>query len=612
MEYNIAQTEAIRHKDGPMLVIAGPGSGKTTVLTKRVQTLIDDYGVNPANILVITFTKAAATEMEKRFVALTGSSKGGSRVTFGTFHSVFFRILKAAYNYNVNSILKDEQKMQLLFHAVDKIDSRPDDINEFVNNIAGEISRVKSEGIDVDAYYSANCAEDDFRRIYKYYDGELKKARLIDFDDMLLYCHELLTARRDILAAWQNRYKYILIDEFQDINKMQYEVVKMLAEPENNLFIVGDDDQSIYGFRGSKPELMLNFEKDYPDAVKVLMDVNYRSTGNIVEAASRVIAANKNRFAKNIRTVNAPGAKIEIAEFNDINDQYDRVVSGIRDGINNGKKYSDYAVIFRTGAIAAPLTRRLMRQNVPFVMKGGVPNIFDHWIAKDIICYFNIAMGSRRRSDFLRIMNKPKRYVGRDYLTEEEISFESLEKYYEDKPWMTERLDKLQSDLAMMNSLNPYAAVNYLRRGVGYDDYLKEYAGEQGIDFKELTDTLDEIMESTRGFKNLKAWLDYTVEYTAGLLANRDIAPDSNAVALTTMHGSKGLEYDTVYIIDANEGITPHKKAVFDTDIEEERRMFYVAVTRARNYLNIFYSKKRYNKDMEISRFVASILQPDA
>lgn len=611
MEYNRAQTEAIRHKDGPMLVIAGPGSGKTTVLTRRVQTLIEDYGVNPANILVITFTKAAATEMENRFMALTGGNGNGSRVTFGTFHSVFFRILKAAYNYNVNNILREDRKMQLLYQAVDRIGCKPDDINEFVNNIAGEISRVKSDGTDINAYYSTNCAEEDFRRIYRYYDGALKKARLIDFDDMLLYCHELLTARKDILGAWQKRYKYILIDEFQDINKMQYEVMKLLAGPENNLFIVGDDDQSIYGFRGSRPEIMLNFEKDYPSALKVLLDVNYRSTGNIVEAAGRVIAANKNRFAKNIRTVNEPGDKIEIVEFSDINDQYDRVVSQIREGVARGKKYSDYAVIFRTSAIAAPLTRRLIRMNVPFVMKGGVPNIFDHWIARDIICYFNVAMGSRKRSDFLRIMNKPGRYVGRDYLTEDEISFEKLEKYYEDKPWMTERLDKMQTDLKMMSSMNPYAAVNYLRRGVGYDDYLKEYAGEQGIEFKELADTADEIMESTKGFKSLKAWIDYTAEYGEKLKENKESAQNSDVVILTTMHGSKGLEYDTVFIIDASEGITPHKKAVFDADIEEERRMFYVAVTRAKKHLNIFYARKRYNREMEVSRFVTSILGED-
>ena len=609
MEYNSSQREAINHNEGPMLVIAGPGSGKTTVLTRRIQTLVSNYGVSPSNILVITFTKAAAMEMERRYMALSGNGdSNGARVTFGTFHSVFFRILKAAYNYNVNNILREEQKMQFLYEAAEGIESKPDDINEFVQNIAGEISRVKSEGIDINVYYSSNCGQDDFRKIYRYYQSELRRRKLIDFDDMLLYCYELLSQRKDILKAWQDRYRYILIDEFQDINKLQYEVVKLLAKPEDNLFIVGDDDQSIYGFRGSKPEIMLNFEKDYPGAKKVMLDVNYRSTGNIVEAAGRVISENKNRFSKNIRTVNDAGDKVEIAEFGNMGDEYERVVSEIKEGVSSGKKYSDYAVIFRTSSTAEPLTRRLIRQNIPFSMKGSVPDIFEHWIAQDIKCYFNVAMGSRKRSDFIRIMNKPLRYVGRDYLTDEEISFDELEKYYEDKPWMVERLEKMQEDLTMMGALNPFAAVNYLRRGVGYDDYIKEYAKKQDIDVDELMDTIDEIMESTRGFKTLRSWLDYTAEYSQKLRENKEKHSDKDAVALTTMHGSKGLEYDTVYIIDANEGITPHKKAVFDAEIEEERRMFYVAVTRAKKHLAIFYSRKRYNKDMEISRFVTSIL----
>ncbi len=606
MQFNNSQMQAVKHGDGPMLVIAGPGSGKTTVLTARIHNLINKYSVNPANILVITFTKAAAEEMKSRFNNLEGRNTG---VTFGTFHAVFFTILKAAYNYSVDSIIKEDEKVRIIRQAVDRSRLEPNDINELVNNIMGEISRVKTEAIDIDAYYSASCPEEEFRGIYKYYIRSLKNAGRIDFDDMLLYCHELLTARRDILEKWQRRYKYILIDEFQDINKIQYDVVKLLAMPQNNLFIVGDDDQSIYGFRGSKPDIMLNFQKDYPSAVKVVLDTNYRSAGNIVTAAGKVIINNKVRFDKNISTVNDAGDKVEIAEFNTTAEEYAEIIERIRLYVKNGGLYADNAVLFRTNSLAAPLVRKFIENNIPFVLRDGIPDIFEHWIAKDIITYMNIAAGSRKRGDFLQIMNRPKRYIGRDYLIDSEISFENLEKYYEEKPWMLDRLDKFRSDIEAMAQMSPYAMVNYLRKGVGYDDFLSEYAENHNIQVRELYDIIDEIMESTRNHKSFEQWFEHIEQYKKQLKESCSGSKDKkDAVVLTTMHGSKGLEFDIVYIIDANEEITPHKKAVFDSDIEEERRMFYVAMTRAKQRLNIFYPKKRYNKDMEVSRFVTEIM----
>ncbi len=606
MQFNNSQMQAVKHGDGPMLVIAGPGSGKTTVLTARIHNLINKYSVNPANILVITFTKAAAEEMKSRFNNLEGRNTG---VTFGTFHAVFFTILKAAYNYSVDSIIKEDEKVRIIRQAVDRSSLEPNDINELVNNIMGEISRVKTEAIDIDAYYSASCPEEEFRGIYKYYIRSLKNAGRIDFDDMLLYCHELLTARRDILEKWQRRYKYILIDEFQDINKIQYDVVKLIAMPQNKLFIVGDDDQSIYGFRGSKPDIMLNFQKDYPSAVKVVLDTNYRSAGNIVTAAGKVIINNKVRFDKNISTVNDAGDKVEIVEFNTTAEEYAEIIERIRLYVKNGGLYADNAVLFRTNSLAAPLVRKFIENNIPFVLRDGIPDIFEHWIAKDIITYMNIAAGSRKRGDFLQIMNRPKRYIGRDYLIDSEISFENLEKYYEEKPWMLDRLDKFRSDIEAMAKMPPYAMVNYLRKGVGYDDFLSEYAENHNIQVRELYDIIDEIMESTRNHKSFEQWFEHIEQYKKQLKESCSGSKDKkDAVVLTTMHGSKGLEFDIVYIIDANEEITPHKKAVFDSDIEEERRMFYVAMTRAKQRLNIFYPKKRYNKDMEVSRFVTEIM----
>lgn len=606
MQFNNSQLKAVKHKTGPMLVIAGPGSGKTTVLTARIRNLIEEYSVNPANILVITFTKAAANEMKSRFNNMMGRS---TNVTFGTFHAVFFMILRAAYNYSVDSIIKEDVRQNIIKQAIERSRLEPDDLNEMVSNITGEISRVKTEAIDISAYYSASCPEEEFRDIYKYYVKTLKKMGLIDFDDMLLYCHELLTTRRDILAKWQQKYQYILIDEFQDINKIQYDIIKLLAKPQDNLFIVGDDDQSIYGFRGSKPEIMLNFDKDYPDTDKVILDTNYRSTGNIVSAAGKVIAHNKVRFAKNINTVNDPGDKVDIIEFNTQAEEYEKIIDNIRKESASGGNYSDNAVLFRTNSTAAGFVRKLVEYSVPFVTRDGVPNVFEHWIARDVITYMNIAMGSRKRSDFLQIINRPKRYIGRDYLADAEISFDNLEKYYEDKNWMIERVDRLKYDILAMASMSPYAMINYLRKGVGYDGYLDEYAQSHNMQVRELYDVMDELMESARNFKTFNEWFAYIDEYGTKLRESYAAMDKQNAVILTTMHSSKGLEYPVVYIIDANEEITPHKKAVFVPEIEEERRMFYVAMTRAKRRLNIYYARKRYNKEIEVSRFVKEIME---
>lgn len=606
MQFNNSQLKAVKHKTGPMLVIAGPGSGKTTVLTARIRNLIEEYSVNPANILVITFTKAAANEMKSRFNNMMGRS---TNVTFGTFHAVFFMILRAAYNYSVDSIIKEDVRQNIIKQAIERSRLEPDDLNEIVSNITGEISRVKTETIDINAYYSASCPEEEFRDIYKYYVKTLKKMGLIDFDDMLLYCHELLTTRRDILAKWQQKYQYILIDEFQDINKIQYDIIKLLAKPQDNLFIVGDDDQSIYGFRGSKPEIMLNFDKDYPDTDKVILDTNYRSTGNIVSAAGKVIAHNKVRFAKNINTVNDPGDKVDIIEFNTQAEEYEKIIDNIRKESASGGNYSDNAVLFRTNSTAAGFVRKLVEYSVPFVTRDGVPNVFEHWIARDVITYMNIAMGSRKRSDFLQIINRPKRYIGRDYLADAEISFDNLEKYYEDKNWMIERVDRLKYDILAMASMSPYAMINYLRKGVGYDGYLDEYAQSHNMQVRELYDVMDELMESARNFKTFNEWFAYIDEYGTKLRESYAAMDKQNAVILTTMHSSKGLEYPVVYIIDANEEITPHKKAVFVPEIEEERRMFYVAMTRAKRRLNIYYARKRYNKEIEVSRFVKEIME---
>lgn len=346
MAFNEAQLQAIRHGDGPALILAGPGSGKTTVITNRIRFLTEEEGVNPSSILVITFTRAAATEMQKRYEQMTQT--GCAKPAFGTFHSVFFMILKLAYRYDANSIVREEQRVEFLRELLKRHEIETEDESEFISGVLSEISMVKGEMIGVEHYYAKSCSADVFRRLYKGYDLALREAGLLDFDDMLVMCRELFEQRTDILQAWQRKYRYILIDEFQDINRIQYEVIRMMALPENNLFIVGDDDQSIYRFRGARPEIMLGFEKDYPGTKKILLDQNYRSTAQIIGAAGQLIGHNKTRFSKDITAVRGPGHSVVAKEFADPGAEARAIAAQLRDYMRLGVPYEDIAVLYRT------------------------------------------------------------------------------------------------------------------------------------------------------------------------------------------------------------------------------------------------------------------------
>jgi len=608
MNVNQSQIKAIQHNKGPMLVLAGPGSGKTLVITRRTQQLIEEYGVNPQNILVITFTKAAAEEMKERFKRITNGKCTG--VNFGTFHAVYFTILRYAYHYSAANIIREDQKNQYFKEIIEHLQLELEDPKDFISEICSEISLVKGERMNIDHYYSINCSEEIFKKIYQAYENKLRMANLIDFDDMLVLCYELLKERADILAIWQKKYQYILIDEFQDINKVQYDIIRLLALPENNLFIVGDDDQSIYRFRGAKPEIMLNFNQDYPEGKKILLDINYRSTAKIVEKAATLVKNNTKRFPKNIHAIKEDGQDVIIKCFKELKEQNSMVVANVLQYYKDGVPFSDMAILFRTNTQPRALIEKLMEYNVPFQMKDMIPNIYDHWITGNIIAYIKLAMGSRDRSFFLQIANRPKRYLNRECFEEPRVEFLKLREYYGDKDWMLDRIDKLEYDIELIKNMSPYAAINYIRKGIGYEEYLKEYADYRRIKLEELIDTLNELQETSRAYKTYEEWFQHIEDYRNELkeqAENRN-KKDKDSVAMATMHSSKGLEYKVVFIIDANEGITPHHKAVLEADLEEERRLFYVAMTRAKEYLHIYSVKVRYNKELACSRFVGELL----
>lgn len=608
--YEGAQKEAILHYNGPMLVLAGPGSGKTFTITHRICHLIKERGVNPANILVITFTKSAAGEMKDRFESLMGGET--TSVSFGTFHAIFFRILKFAYRYDARSIVREEQRIQYIKEEMDQCSMEVEDEAEFVSSILTEISSVKGEMIGLDHYYSKNCSEENFKQLYLGYENRLRKAGLIDFDDMLVMCYELFTQRKDILEAWQKKYQYILVDEFQDINRVQYEIIRMLAAPENNLFIVGDDDQSIYRFRGAKPEIMLGFEKDYKDAKKVLLNINFRSTKDIVTMAGKLISNNEMRFPKNIVTKKGTGKPVITRMWQDPKEETSEIVQEIMAYKKAGFSWSDIAVLYRTNMGPGLLIEKLMEYNIPFSMRDSVPNLYDHWICKNIMAYIKGGLGDLSRANVFQFLNRPNRYISRDALEGPVINWESIKSFYQDKGFMVERVEQMEYDLRMLKTMDPVAAINYIRKVIGYDDYIRDYAQYRRMKPEELFEVLDQLKESAANFSTYESWFLHMKEYGEELKAQAMKREQSiDGVALMTMHSSKGLEYRIVYILDANEGVTPHQKAVLPADLEEERRMFYVAMTRAKERLHVNYVRERYSKKQEVSRFVREYLKQE-
>ena len=608
MGFNEAQAQAIQHTDGPCLVLAGPGSGKTLTIVNRVKYLIEKQKVRPEEILVVTFTRFAAAEMKSRLCLVMG--KRDLPVTVGTFHGIYYGILKWAYRMNQENILSETEKYQILRGVINKERMEIFDEEDFIQDIAAEIGKVKNNRIPLEEFVSEKCSADAFRNIYRNYERHRKELKKIDFDDMLVLCYELFRSRPDLLAQWQKKFRYVLIDEFQDINRIQYDVIRMLAQPENNLFVVGDDDQAIYGFRGADSELMLGFGKDFPDAKQILLGMNYRSTANIVQNSLKLIENNVERYSKKLEANREGGSCLHIQEVKDPVEEAEYVLEEIQKCKENGIKEEEIAILFRVHTDARAVVEAMVERKISFQMKEHLPNIYEHFIAKDIMAYFRLATGKRRRQDFLQVMNRPKRYLGRDSVSGSQVSFEDMRKFYCDKDWMIDRIDQFEWDVKMLMKMAPYAAIQYIRKRIGYDDFLKEYAFTHQINRSDLNEVLAEIEEAAKAFSSVEEWFAHVEEYTETLkVKEKERNRPRPGVRLMTIHASKGLEFKQVFLIAANEGRIPYQKAKTDKEIEEERRLFYVAMTRAKDFLKICYVKIKNGKEVTPSRFVDELLK---
>ena len=667
-----SQAKAINHGEGPMLVLAGPGSGKTFVIIQRILNLIHEKHIKPENILVISFSKASTLELKHRFQKqfkeiqsekiqfrelqtkeeqskkLTNESR--AQVNFATFHACFFHILKETYHYTSQDIITEKQKRDILktillnpIYEKKNVKGEQEKKEQFNQIGQQKITREQNENNQNELKNIAEKVEDylqkisyyknketkelkekeakQFRRIFHEYNQEMHQRHKLDFDDMGLLCLQLFQNRPDILEKWQERFQYILVDEFQDINMVQFHIVQLLAGKHQNLFVVGDDDQSIYSFRGANPKIMLTFEKYYPKTEKVLLETNYRCSEAIVKESLKVIEQNKTRFHKEIKAFhnyskenNDNSCKKEIKKktegviyhgFENYQKEYSYIGREIKQLIAEEKyQYSDIACIFRTNQDMSGLAEYFARNKIPFVMKESCNSIFNHFIALDMLAYLQFFLEGKKRSDFLRIMNKPLRYLSRNALSalsNEVVNWRELKEYYSLKKYIVSNLEQLEQNEKWIQKLDLYGACFYIRKVIGYEQYLEEHIKEQNLNWEEAKEILDFVQESTRNMSSLKEWKEYIEQYEDALKTSGE---EKEGVHIITMHACKGLEYPIVFLPDCNEGKIPHKKATSQEEIEEERRMFYVAMTRAKYHLEILYIEDKLKKHLQPTRIL--------
>ena len=603
---NAAQKEAVCHETGPMLVLAGPGSGKTTVLLCRILRLLERKLARPQEILALTFSKAAADEMKGRFQ----KARGPEGVSFGTFHSVFFRILRSKYGWGVERVFQEEERRNVLRNIVEEAKWDIPDIEEYISQFFAQLSLMNSELENPKTFEPAGMPVEEFRKLYNAYEKYKERQEKLDFDDMLTLCYQLLNEDPEVREYWQRKYKFILVDEFQDVNKAQFACLRILAEKHGNLFVVGDDDQSIYAFRGARPDFLLQFPVLYPDAKKVTLNINYRSTERVIALAEKVIGNNETRFVKNMKGIGQDGDKVTFFLAENIAKEAECIGEKIGKLLDEGVPLTEIAVIYRTNLQGGAFARELYKRGIPYDLRDNSGNVYEHWVAKDLLAYLLLAENEESDSALRRILNKPKRYIGKDLLAEAEtMPYNLLRSFFvcpSLKKWQEEHLENLRVDLSHVRKRAPYDGLRYVRKVIGYDEYLEEFAAYRRTSAQVLQEIADEIMETAKDCADVKMFRERLEELSRQMKEQtHKKGQKRNGVALMTMHGAKGLEFQAVFLPSLVEGVVPHEKGM--EEIEEERRLFYVAMTRAGEKLCLSAAKQRYEKETKPSRFLAEM-----
>ena len=609
---NVSQREAVMFGEGPLLLLAGPGSGKTFTITQRILYLIRERQIAPEKLLVITFTREAALSMRQRFAQI--SPQEAPTVNFGTFHSVFYQILLKSGRISTGNILNNRQKYSFILPLLKQIkDCRKisaAELTDIAGNFLAAIGYYKNTG---DKENSKKKLPEEwkeyFSHIYEAYEEARKKIRGLDFDDMLKECEELLQKDPGQRAYWQNRFEYILIDEFQDINYRQYSIVKILAEKHRNIFAVGDDDQAIYGFRGARPACMKQFAQEF-GAKQILLRTNYRSHQDIVEASLAVIGENRDRFPKDLEPCEAhrrqPGdrqdrRRVRVREFSETPEQLQYLIRSLKTRTEG----ESCAVLFRTNLSMQSVAARLAGEGISFSMKEKGKNIYEHFIAQDLMAYLRIANGCAARADYLRVSNRPYRNISREAFGSE-ASLPALEKYYTDLSAgiPCEGQQKAQKAVGLwirqmefVKNKELKLAITFLRKACGYERYLHLRAVQEGkTELAEWLEMLEFITEDAGRYGSLEEWQEAQDLYGEQLQCQENVRngmrkipgrKGDGEISLLTVHGAKGLEFDHVWIPDCNEKMFPHGDSGDPEHCEEERRIFYVAMTRAKKDLEL-------------------------
>ena len=601
MIYNKEQQRAVCHCLGPAMILAGPGSGKTFTLIGRLCRLLKS-GVDPASILVITYTKDAALSMRQRFYETMGGKT--IPVVFGTFHAVFYQILKEHYRLGADSLLSERDKPLILLPLLQKFQISEDHMQELLRCI----SLYKNGILPGHLTLPADMDSEQFSRVFDAYEKRTQALRKLDFDDMLVRCRKLLSSRQDVLKKWQEKFLFIMVDEFQDCNPVQYELIKLLAYPENNLYVVGDDDQAIYGFRGASPGIFSRFATDFPHAVQLKLEANYRSNAEIVEAAGRVIACNKERFPKALYAMREEdtglGAGIAVNGFSDHKKAYGYLCRRLLI-LKEKIPFNEMAVITRTHAETETLISYLKAYDLPYINGNSPKGKYSHFAIQDILDYLHLAMGKRERGLLFSVMNKPDRGLGRAGFVNEEIDWKESERLYAacGQRESVANLRRLKDQLMQAGHMSPGLAVQFVRKGMGYDKWLRQKAGEDAETLSEWYMILDRLKKEAEKYRSLSEWLqDIEMKKTQEQTTSRS----ENGIRLLTLHASKGLEFSYVCIPNVNEGIIPHGTLLTKTALEEERRLFYVGMTRAKTALELLY----LTGTKEHPRLPSSFLEP--
>ncbi len=624
------QRKAVMHGEGPILVTAGPGSGKTHVLTSRILYLIQERQIPPDQILVITFTREAARSMQSRFFSMQKafpmpSDIRSGHVSFGTFHSFFYQILRSSEKYTHYHILQETEKQKLLYPLLREIRSRPkEEMSRYFDPVSGEeISRIlsaisygKNTGRETEA---SGLLPEPWRSAYEEirqsYERQKKQRRQLDLDDLLTLTFRELQQDGELLRYWRSRYTYILLDEFQDCNPLQYEIVKMLYTEKGNVFAVGDDDQAIYGFRGAQPGIMQRFLEEYADTVSVVLGKNYRCAPAVVEASAKVIACNLQRVDKELVSARTQEqGKVELRGFAGGREERQYVLSQCRD--LPAEELNRFAVLFRTNSLLGAFTAELLQAGIPFVIREPVSSIYGHFVARDVMDYFRAAYGARERQIFLRIWNRPRLHIGRESLTEEQVDFNRIRQFYTQAPYQNPAavrdVEQFARKLEQLRRFPLELGVTFIRRGFGYEEYLSRKAGQNRELLENWLEVLDWLSQDSRVHASFAEWERYQNSVQTQTAQESSLKqPRKKGIHVMTMHAAKGLEFDRVFLMDINEGTVPKLKRgepVREELLEEERRLLYVGMTRARECLEILYRTGTSERPRQPSSFLRPLL----